>query len=89
MRTLVVSTCTLIFLTSVAFSQAHEPGENANTISARQEAAAARATEAQKKQRELDTAYKAALEKTKTPVTAPADPWGGVRPANTSATNRQ
>ena len=57
MRTFVVSTFTLLLLTGVAFSQ----GENANTMADKQDAAAARGAVEQKKQKELDDQYKAAL----------------------------
>jgi hypothetical protein len=79
MRTFVVSTFTLLLLTGVAFSQ----GENANTMADKQDAAAARGAVEQKKQKELDDQYKAALGRAQKPI-APSDPWGDVRPTQTA-----
>jgi len=87
MRAFVVSTLTLLLLTSVAFSQGRESGENPNTWTEKQDAAAARAAVEQQKQKELDAQYKAALGRTKMPI-APSDPWGDVRSAKTPATGR-
>jgi hypothetical protein len=78
MRTLVVAAFTLVLLSGIAFSQARQGGENSNTAAEKQDAAAAQAMQAQKKQRELDAAYKAALERKQAP-TAPTDPWAKVR----------
>ena len=62
MRILVASTFTLLLLTGVAFSQQSlGAGENPNTWAAKQDADAARAAVEEKKQRELDAQYKAAL----------------------------
>jgi len=78
MRTLAVSTFTILLLTGAAFSQDHlGAGENANTWADKQEVDAARAAVEQQKQKELDAQYKAALGRAKT--TAPSDPWGDVR----------
>jgi hypothetical protein len=88
MRTLLVSMCTFLLLTSVAFSQQGlGAGENANTWADKQDADAARAAVEREKQKQLDAQYKAALGRTKTP-TAPSDPWGDVRSVKTPATNR-
>ena len=54
MRTIVVSTFTLLLLTSVVFSQGRESGENPNTVIEKQDADAARAAVEEKKQKELD-----------------------------------
>jgi len=59
------------------------PGENANTWADKQDAAAARGATEQKKQKELDDQYKAALGRTQKPI-APSDPWGDVRPTQTA-----
>jgi hypothetical protein len=72
MKVLAISACALVLLTSVAHS---EDAETAASI-ARQE---------QKKQKELDAAYKAASQIKQAPAT-PVDPWGGVRPSNSSNT---
>jgi hypothetical protein len=82
MKVLAISACVLVLLTGVALSQ---DGENANTVAKKQDAAAARARQEQKKQQELDAAYKAALKEKKAPATV-VDPWGAVRPANSSST---
>ena len=92
MKTFVVSALTLLLLTSVAFSQqGREVGEHANdnrnTWAEKQDAAALRAAEEQKKQKELDAQYRAALGRTKVP-TAPSDPWGDVRSVKAPATGR-
>jgi hypothetical protein len=85
MKILAISACALVLLTGVAHAQGPAaPGENTNTEAARQDAEASRARLEQKRQRELDAAYKAASAKTKAPTT-PVDPWGGVRPANGSS----
>ena len=86
MRTFVVSTLTLLLLTSVGFSQ-RAPGENANTRTDREDAAASRAAMEQQKQKELEAHYKATMGVIKAP-TAPSDPWGDVRPAKTPASGR-
>jgi hypothetical protein len=79
MRTFVVSTFALLLLTSVVFSQeGRESGENANTWIEKQDAAESRAAAEQKKQKELDAQYKAALGRMKRQA-APSDPWGDVR----------
>jgi hypothetical protein len=78
----------LLLLTGVAFSQeGREAGENSNTNLEKRDADASRAAEEQKKRREQDAAYKAALQQMKAPAT-PTDPWAEVRPANSSPTNR-
>jgi hypothetical protein len=88
MRTFVVSTFTLLLLTSVAFpQQVRDAGENPNTLVEKQDAAEARAATEEKKQKELDAQYKAALGRTKAP-TAPSDPWGDVRSVKTPTTSR-
>ena len=87
MRTIVVSTFTLLLLTSVVFSQGRESGENPNTVIEKQDADAARAAVEEKKQKELDAQYKAALGRAKTPI-APSDPWGDVRSVKTPSTGR-
>lgn len=88
MRTLVVSTFALLLLTNVALSQqGRESGENSNTWIEKQDAAAWRTAEEQKKQKELDEQYKAALGRTKMPI-APSDPWGDVRSVKTPAAGR-
>jgi hypothetical protein len=87
MRSIVVSTFALLLLTSVAFSQGRESGENPNTLVEKQEADAARAAVEREKQKQLDAQYKAALGRMKTP-TAPSDPWGDVRSVKTPATSR-
>jgi hypothetical protein len=81
MKVLAISACVLVLLTGVALSQ---DGENANTIADKRDAAALRAKQEQKKQQELDAAYKAALKEKKAPATV-VDPWGAVRPANSSS----
>jgi hypothetical protein len=89
MKTLIVSALALLLLTGVGFSQAAiQPGENANNVAAKMDAEAARAAQEEKKQRELDAAYKDALARTKPPPSHP-DPWGTVRPANGSAASHQ
>jgi uncharacterized protein YecT (DUF1311 family) len=89
MKTLVASVCILALLTGVAFAQeGRAAGENSNTKAAEQDSEIQRAQAEQKKQKELDAAYKAALTRTKTPTTAPSDPWGDVRPTKPSAANR-
>jgi hypothetical protein len=86
MRILLISSLTLVLFASTAFAQnQHYTGENANTTAAKQDSALAHAKEAEKKQQEIDAAYKAALERTKAPVAAPSDPWAGVRSGNNSA----
>jgi hypothetical protein len=87
MRTFVVSTFTLLLLATVAFPQGREAGENPNTLVEKQDAAEARAATEEKKQKELDAQYKAALGRTKAP-TAPSDPWGDVRSVKTPTTSR-
>jgi hypothetical protein len=87
MRTFVVSTFTLLLLTTVAFPQGREAGENPNTLVEKQDAAEARAATEEKKQKELEAQYKAALGRTKAP-TAPSDPWGDVRSVKTPTTSR-
>lgn len=87
MKTLVVSALALLLLTGVGFSQAAiQPGENANNVAAKMDAEAAHAKQEEKKQRELDAAYKDALARTKAPPSRP-DPWGTVR--NGSAASHQ
>jgi hypothetical protein len=80
-KVLAISACVLVSLTGVALSQ---DGENANTVAEKMDAAALRAKHEQKKQQELDAAYKATLKEKKAPV-AVVDPWGAVRPANSSS----
>jgi len=85
MKTFVVATFALLLLTGAAFSQqGREAGENANTLADKQDADAYRAAQEEKKQKELDSQYKAALGRVKTPV-APPDPWADVRSAKTPA----
>jgi hypothetical protein len=72
MRILAISACALILFTGIAHS------EDADE-------AASRARQEQKKQKELDAAYKAASATKKAPATI-VDPWGAVRPANSSNT---
>ena len=72
MKILAISACALVLLTSVAHSED-------------QVTAASRERQEQKKQQELDAAYKAASAIKKAPA-APVDPWGAVRPANNSNT---
>jgi hypothetical protein len=89
MKTLVASACMLALLTGVAFAQeTRAAGENPNTKAAEQDSEIQRAQAEQKKQQELDAAYKAALTRTKASTTAPSDPWGDVRPTKPSAANR-
>jgi hypothetical protein len=71
MKVLAISACALVLFTGVAHA------EDAET-------AASKARQEQKKKQELDAAYKAASEIKKAPAT-PADPWGTVRPANSSS----
>jgi hypothetical protein len=85
MRIFIASTFALLSLTSVAFCQ--DGNDNANTIAAKQDAAAERAAVERQKQKELDAQYKSALGGVKTP-TAPSDPWGNVRSVKAPATNR-
>jgi hypothetical protein len=75
MKSLAVSTCTLLLLTGVAFSQ-----DNSNTMLTKKDASDKKAFEEYKRQQETDAAYEAMLSKSKAPA-APADPWGEVRPA--------
>jgi len=82
MKVFAISASVLVLLTGVALSQ---DGENANTIAEKLDVAAFRAKQEQKKQQELDAAYKAALKEKKVPATV-VDPWGAVRPANNSNT---
>jgi hypothetical protein len=82
MKVFAITACALLLLTGVALSQ---DGENANTVAEKRDAAAHRAEQDQKKQRELDAAYNAALAKTKAPAPL-IDPWGAVRPANSPST---
>jgi hypothetical protein len=77
-KIMAISACVLVSLTGVAFSQ---DGENANTVAAKMDAAASRARQEQKRQQELDAAYKETLKEKKAPATV-ADPWGAVRPSN-------
>jgi hypothetical protein len=72
MKVLAISACALVLFTGIAHS------EDAAT-------AASIARQEQKKQQELDAAYKAASAIKKAPA-APVDPWGAVRPANSSNT---
>jgi len=72
MRILAISACALVLFTGIAHS------EDAAT-------AASIARQEQKKQKELDEAYKAASTIKKAPAT-PVDPWGAVRPATSSNT---
>jgi hypothetical protein len=72
MKILAISACAIVLLTGVAHSEDKET-------------AASRERLEQKKQQELDAAYKAASAIKKAPATA-VDPWGGVRPANSSNT---
>jgi hypothetical protein len=72
MKVLAISACALVLFTGIAHS------EDAAT-------AASIARQEQKKQQELDAAYKAASAIKKAPTT-PVDPWGVVRPANSSNT---
>jgi hypothetical protein len=69
MKVLAISACALVLLTGVALAEDHD-------ATARLE---------QKRQQELDAAYKAASAIKKAPTT-PVDPWGVVRPANSSNT---
>jgi hypothetical protein len=87
MKILAISACTLALLTGVAFSQ-QQGGENVNSLTAKQDAATFRAMQEQKKRQETEAAYKAALEKIKSP-TPPTDPWAKVRTPNSSTTNHQ
>jgi hypothetical protein len=73
MKLLAISACALVFFTGIAHA------EDADV-------AASKARQEQKKKQELDAAYKAASEIKKAPA-APADPWGTVRPANSSGTS--
>jgi hypothetical protein len=72
MKILAISACALVLLTGIAHS------EDADT-------AASIARQEQKKQKELDAAYKAASQIKQAPAT-PVDPWGIVRPAGGSST---
>jgi hypothetical protein len=89
MRRITAAVLALILFTSVAYSQvfAEVGDDNANDVAARQDAAAKRASEARKKQHDLDAAYKAALDKTKA-STAPVDPWANVRPTDKPSSKR-
>jgi hypothetical protein len=80
MKRLSILVCVLVLLGGIAHSQEIQGGDNPNTIAARQDAERIKAEREQKKQRELDAAYKATLDKKKAPA-APVDPWGAVRPA--------
>jgi hypothetical protein len=71
MKVLAISACALVLFTGIAHS------EDADE-------AASRARQEQKKQKELDAAYKAASATKKAPATT-VDPWGAVRPANNSS----
>ena len=73
MKLLAISACALVLFTGIAYA------EDADV-------AASKARQEQKKKQELDAAYKAASEIKKAPATA-ADPWGAVRPANSSGTS--
>jgi hypothetical protein len=64
MKVFAISASVLVLLTGVALSQ---DGENANTIAEKLDVAAFRAKQEQKKQQELDAAYKAALKEKKVP----------------------
>jgi hypothetical protein len=72
MRILAISACALVLFTGIAHS------EDADE-------AASRVRQEQKKQKELDAAYKEASTIKKAPATT-VDPWGTVRPANSSNT---
>jgi hypothetical protein len=79
MKLLAISACVLVLFSGVALSQENAAGENANTVAEKLDATRARTEREQRKQQELDAAYKATLAKKKPP--APVDPWGVVRPA--------
>jgi hypothetical protein len=72
MKVSAISACVLVLLTGAAHSQDKDE-------------AASIARQEQKKQKELDAAYKAASQIKQAPAT-PTDPWGGVRPTNSSST---
>ena len=81
MRTFAIAAVAYLLLTGVGFSQM-QGGENANTLSEKQDSAMRRAIAEQKKQKAVDEQYQAILGKTKAPP--PADPWGNVRSASPS-----
>jgi type II secretory pathway pseudopilin PulG len=84
MRILVVSTFALLLLTTAAFSQqVRQSGENPNTLTEEQDAAAARAAIEQQRQNKLEAQYKAALGRAGKTSTAPSDPWADVRSVKT------
>ncbi|HUD88569.1 MAG TPA: hypothetical protein VMR17_19155 [Xanthobacteraceae bacterium] len=79
MRALVAVSVALVLTTSLARAEyIRQSGENANTEAAEADQAERDAAAAQKKQQELDAAYKAALEKNK-PAAAAHDPWSNMR----------
>jgi hypothetical protein len=69
MKVLAISACALVLFAGIAHS----------------EDADATARMEQKKQKELDAAYKAASQIKQAPAT-PVDPWGAVRPTNSPST---
>jgi hypothetical protein len=79
MRALVAVGVALVLTTSLARAEhIRESGENANTEASEADQAARQESATQKKQKELDDAYKAAMEKNKPPAT-PHDPWSNMR----------
>jgi hypothetical protein len=73
MKFLAISACALVLFTGIAHAEDAE-------------SAAAKARQEEKNKKELDAAYTAASEIKKAPATR-ADPWGAVRPANSSGTS--
>jgi hypothetical protein len=59
-------------------------GENANTNAARADAERARMREEQRRQQELDAAYRATTSKQKPAAQVSSDPWADVRGSGTS-----
>ena len=85
MKTLVIASIgaasILLLMSGTGYCQRGSiSGENANTDAAAASAAASKAIQDQRNQKELDAQYKAALGRTKAPA-AKADPWGSVRSA--------
>jgi hypothetical protein len=79
MRILVIAAFALTLLTGIAPAQyIPKAGDNSNTEADRADAEARQREADQKKEMEIDKAYKATIGKTKTP-TAPRDPWATIR----------
>jgi len=82
MRTLILSTVTLLLLTGVGYCQSGG-GENSNTLREKTDAANARDAKEQMRLMQLDRDYQNTLRKQAVPAT-PADPWGNVRPEDST-----